>query len=931
MVVGQHKMDETGGGIGEEKTIPTYCYQCTAGPDLLRVRVIDGIAVGIEPNFDFAKIHPAEAKVCVKAYGLIQKLYNPHRIKAPMRRTNPVKGVSEDPGWQEISWDEALDIFAKKLLEVRGKGLRDENGYPSIVFAEGADGVCPGSYGTLPVFLGGRSITVKPPKRVWGAVDITMAQGGGMKCYHTEHLLGELWHKSFVCSPDTPLCRYEIAFGKNDGASSGVTGVRRYADAREGGFKRVQVEPHLSVTGASADEWIPIKPGTDHAFLYAMVHVALRETDWHNTCDTDFLKRRTNSPYLVAPNGYFLRDKDTKRPMVWNPVASSTRIFDSEEIADFALEGEFKASGITIGPDNRVEEFSDTKVQPAFQLLLEHMKDFTPEWASGICDVRAETIRRVTKEFLQNAAIGSTIKVEDTEIPYRPVAIMLGKSVNNGWGAMQCVWAKHVLQVLVGALEVPGSDIGTRAVLSGPPQRTDDGFLKFPFNATEKERWRFPPRRRDGVPSLCPLTDHFPGAMHLSWKWLLEPPDNWPVASVPEVLVTYKVNPVISQFDSPAIIKALERIPFHVACVYTIDETAWFADLLLPEDSDLESIQLYPVGATDSQESFWEYYGMAIKQPVVKRVFNTMNMTDITTELAARVGMLAGYNEALNDGDYLGIRLKDTPSELKLDEKYTVEEIYDRMCKVSTKVMSQGQVEHGLDWFREHGAFLLPFSKTGSGTMLGTIYLRPWYLFPLLKDMGIRFELPYQERLKRVGEELRDRLHEKDIKWWNRQAEQLQALPHWEDVNNILDEVTSNIYGKDPKDYPFWLLATRSMQYAWANNIGVPLMHEAASHVLGHTWLQMNRKAAEGLGIKDGDEIWMESPYGRTKGKVKLREGIRPDCLLTTQQYGHWATPYARHLGLPNLNEITPALVELTDEVGGAKDHIKVKVYKVHS
>ena len=71
----------------EDKLVPTYCQQCNAGcPHLLKVHVVNGVAVGIEPNYDLAKIHPADAKVCVKAYGLIQKHYNPHRVKAPMRR-----------------------------------------------------------------------------------------------------------------------------------------------------------------------------------------------------------------------------------------------------------------------------------------------------------------------------------------------------------------------------------------------------------------------------------------------------------------------------------------------------------------------------------------------------------------------------------------------------------------------------------------------------------------------------------------------------------------------------------------------------------------------------------------------------------------------------------------------------------------------------
>ncbi|MBZ0148883.1 MAG: hypothetical protein K8F62_15270, partial [Pseudorhodoplanes sp.] len=81
-----------------ERTVSTYCYQCVAGPDLLKVRVEDGIATEVAPNFDAAAVHPAGGKVCVKAFGLVQKVYNPNRILHPMKRTNPNKGRDHDPG-----------------------------------------------------------------------------------------------------------------------------------------------------------------------------------------------------------------------------------------------------------------------------------------------------------------------------------------------------------------------------------------------------------------------------------------------------------------------------------------------------------------------------------------------------------------------------------------------------------------------------------------------------------------------------------------------------------------------------------------------------------------------------------------------------------------------------------------------------------------
>ena len=87
-----------------ERSVSTYCYQCVAGPDLLKVRIEDGIATEVSPNFDAAAIHPAGGKVCVKAFGLVQKAYTPNRVLTPMKRTNPKKGRHEDPGFVAISW-----------------------------------------------------------------------------------------------------------------------------------------------------------------------------------------------------------------------------------------------------------------------------------------------------------------------------------------------------------------------------------------------------------------------------------------------------------------------------------------------------------------------------------------------------------------------------------------------------------------------------------------------------------------------------------------------------------------------------------------------------------------------------------------------------------------------------------------------------------
>ncbi|MBT5158989.1 MAG: molybdopterin-dependent oxidoreductase, partial [Alphaproteobacteria bacterium] len=136
------KAPETVAGTGDNsrKKVPVYCYQCVAGPDLLKVEVENGVAMRVESNFDITGEHPGGGRVCVKAYGLVQKTYNPNRIQQPMKRTNPKKGREEDPGFVPISWDEALDIVADRMKEMRAKGLRDGSGFPRLAMTTGGGG-----------------------------------------------------------------------------------------------------------------------------------------------------------------------------------------------------------------------------------------------------------------------------------------------------------------------------------------------------------------------------------------------------------------------------------------------------------------------------------------------------------------------------------------------------------------------------------------------------------------------------------------------------------------------------------------------------------------------------------------------------------------------------------------------------------------------
>ncbi len=901
----------------EVKWVPTYCYNCVAGPDMLTVKVEDGVATEVAPNFCGKGVHPGDGKPCVKAYGLIQKTYSPHRVLTPMRRTNPKKGIGEDPGFVPISWDEALDAVAAKLRDVRAKGVVDEAGLPRVAVSLGHGGTPAHYMGTFPALLS-----------ALGAVDYSFGSGQGVKCVHSEHLYGEYWHRAFTVAADTPYTEYNIALGANVEVTGGVAAVARHADARVRGIKRVFVEPHLSVTAALSAEWIPIKPKTDAAFMFALIHVMLHERP-RDHLDLPFLRDRTSSPYLVGPNGYYLREPDTGKPLLWDTRRAAAVPFDAPGTVP-ALEGDFTvASAYEQGPDDDRWVYRDVVAQPAFAKLVAHVAPYSPEWAESICDVPAARTRRVANEFLDHAHVGETIEIDGEHLPFRPVAVTLGKTVNNGWGAFDCVWARTVLAVLVGALEVPGGTLGTTIRINRPHDDRhrsvkpgDDGFMVHSLNPTDPERWVRKPGGRNAHRTLVPLVGNGPwaqalGPTHLAWMWQKDAPEKLMDPAFPELWITFRTNPAISFWDTRGLSETMARFPMMVSFAYTIDETNWMADILLPEATDLESLQLIRLGRSKFVEQYWSHEGFLLRQPVVAPRGDTRDFTWISTEIARRAGLLEAYNTAINRG-VAGMPLKGEGFDFALDpsQAHPVEEIWDSICRAATAEVSGGREVHDLAWFKEHGFYSQRYPQ------------RRWYLYPTLAEQGLRFELPYQERLTRSGRELERRLHEQGIHWWDDQLTEYQFMPAWHDLPGRWERALVN-QGARPEDYPFWLITTKSMQFHASGNASIQLMDEVSRNVRGHRGVVVNAATAARLGIEDGDLVEVVSTVSTTRGPAIVNQGIRPDTLLIIGQFDHWATPYAKDFHAPSLNTVAPMSLELTDATGSGSDVVRVALRRV--
>jgi len=626
---------------------------------------------------------------------------------------------------------------------------------------------------------------------------------------------------------------------------------------------------------------------------------------------------------LLGAHGYYLRDLRTGKPLVWDPARDRAVPHDSTGVEP-ALEGSFTAPAIERGADREELAVGRLSGTTAFSKLVAQMRAYTPEWAAAICDVPAATIRRVAGEFLAAASVGQSVEIDGMTLPFRPVAITLGKTVNNGWGGYECCWARTVAVSLVGALEVPGGTLGTTVRLNRPMSDRigsvkpgTDGFMDYPFNPTDAARWSPRPNIRNAYRSLVPLAANGPwsqalGPTHLAWMFLDGTPKGLPEVTFPEVWILYRTNPAISFWDTAALAGKMARFPFVVAFAYTHDESNHMADILLPECTDLEGLQLIRIGGTKFVEQFWDEEGFALRQPAVAPAGDARDFTDIATELARRTGLLEPYNAAINRGA-AGVPLKTAAYDFSLDvgTPHDREAIWDAACRAASAELTDGTASDGLDWYKKEGFRTRRFARSN------------WYLYPALVKQGLRFELPYQERLFRIGQELGRRLHANGMSWWDDQLAEYQALPVWKDFPALWEKALVESGGA-PEDFPLWLVTARSMQYAWGGNVGVQLMQEVAANVAGHGGVVINEDTAARYGIAEGDRVEIRTPLRSTEGRAVLRQGIRPDTILMVGQFDHWATPFARDLGVPSMNALVPMSLALTDATGSGADLVRV-------
>jgi len=244
---------------GVERWIPTVCGQCTGGCGLL-VRIIDGWAVNIAGN----PLHPVNrGTLCPKGIAGLQGLYDPDRIRSPLKRV----GKRGEGRYEPITWEEALHLVGESL-----KGLR-RNGEPHHLVVMG------GRYQGLMRWLWDRFLTA------FGSPNYIDNQFQ----WEGPPLEGLFLTQGIRDFPayDIENAHYILSFGSGilESPWSSVQMLRGYGHFRRGrpGIRGriVQIESRLSFTGIKADEWVPVQPGTEGFLALGIAHMIIKEGLYH--------------------------------------------------------------------------------------------------------------------------------------------------------------------------------------------------------------------------------------------------------------------------------------------------------------------------------------------------------------------------------------------------------------------------------------------------------------------------------------------------------------------------------------------------------------------------------------------------------------------------------------------------------------------------
>jgi anaerobic selenocysteine-containing dehydrogenase len=860
--------------VREDKWVRTMCGRCYA-MCAIRVHVVNGVAIKIEGEPD--SCHGASGGLCAKGLAGLQLLYDPNRLNVPLRRTNPEKGLHADPRWKEISWEEALDEIAARLKKVVEDNPRElffqwttsrGDQYRAFGETQFLHTVC------------------------HGMPDVMGAGGGGLHCGKAAHSAAGVVYSSWSIVPDFKYCNYAIFFGSSKGVGSGHSAMfaaRLSAEARSRGMKSVSFDPMCNFSGGKATEWVPVIPGTDGLIALALCQVIVNELKQY---DVPFLKFKTNAPYLIGPDGKYVRengpargvevgphpewdgrshpgtyvgDDESNKPLVWDAGENKAKVYDDPTIKEYALEGNFT--------------YRDIDCQPVFQVVRKHLRQYTPEKACEVSGVAAEKIRRIACEFVDAASIGSTIVIDGQTLPLRPASAIIfrgGQGHENGFHAC---FAVCLLNQLVGSADVPGGTLGWPARSSGfpgtgelswSPYKGVDGFIETdrfgPLAGVIPTHGPWPTAMPENKHRLNPNAITSVGHIGTNINFQKDRHQVWNKMGAKDrlkMMISWGCNAVLSVANPETVGEALQEIPFIV--VYDIlnnELTEGFADIVLPGVSYLEDEDASGFAGQNFNHAFgsadWCYH---ILQPVVELTGQRRRWQQVLYELACRLGAKEQYYRTLNASLHL-----EGPLAFQPPDEFSGAALTDRLAR---KFFGG---EHNGQWFKDHGFVRFPKKVEDAY----------WRCF-------VEARTPiYLEYLVEIGEKIAAINQQTGLDF---KLDQYTPLISW--------SPTSVSRVSDPS-FDFYCFSYRDILHTGSSTMEQPWLDEA-SRMNPYTYnITMNRSVAEARGLKEGDWIEVESYAGRTvRGRLRPLEGQHPQVLGIAACAGHWAKgqPIARGKG----------------------------------
>ena len=868
---------------GHTEVKHTTCYMCACRCGI-RVTLRDGVVRYIEGNSD----HPLnQGVICAKGASGIMKQYSPARLTRPLKRK---PGAERGEGrFEAISWEEAFDLLAERLGRIRAEDPRRFALFTGRDQMQALTGLFAKQFGTPNYAAHG------------GFCSVNMAAG----LIYT--IGGSFWEFG---GPDLDRAKLFFMIGTAEDHHSNPLKIAISRFKRDGG-RFVAINPVRTGYAAIADEWVPIRPGTDGAFLLAVIHELIHT----GLYDREFLIRYTNAPELVNQDpdsdefGMFVRFEvppeegcfDPQNKLWWDPavdrpVSTHTPGVDPRLLGAFRL------------PDG-------TPVKTAFQLLMERVEPYTPQWAEGVTGVPAATIRRLAYEM------GVTARDQKIELPIpwtdvwdhdhesvvgSPVAFHAMRGLAAHSNGFHTIRALGILMTLLGTIDTPGGfrhkapfprpippcakppkgpgDVRPGEVLGGMPL----GWPADPDDLFVDEQGR--PVRIDKAFSWeYPLAVH--GLMHNvitnAWKG-----DPYPIDTLMLFMANMAWNSSMNTTEVRRMLTDKDengryKIPFVVVADAFESETVAFADLVLPDTTYLERHDV--MSMLDRPISEYDGPVDSVRIPVLPPKGECKPFQEVLIELGARLGLPAFVNE---DGsrkykDYpdFVVRYETAPGSGigflagwrgKNGDRFMVGEPNPRQWE---RYEQNGGFFHyalprSFQYMRNWNKGYLTWARANGLTR----YAEPINCH-IYSEILQKFRLAAQGKgiTRKPPEALRER-----VEYF------FDPLPFWH-------EPLESLY-TDPKRYPLRAVTQRPMPmyHSWdSQNAWLRQIHT-------HNHLFMHPSVGRAGAFDDGDWVWVESPWGKVRCMARFTEAVEPGTVWTWNAIGKGAGAWALH---PKANE----------------------------